>query len=134
MSFQVTAGLVYTPPGAQANSGSWSFSINPTNLPQCTDTLEVPATTAGSTAYNVPFGSITQAKAIIVFNRSTGQDIAVKINGFADAIFSITPGGTFMFANPTTPGENYITSVVLVTTAVQGSSPGLIDTFVLGDQ
>lgn len=64
--------------------------------------LDVPDTTAASTVYDVPFGSIAEATHIEIRN-DTGQDIAARIGGAS--VTGTLVSGTATIAFAAAPGE-----------------------------
>lgn len=64
--------------------------------------LDVPDTTAASTSYSVPFGSITEATHCEVRN-DTGQDVAVRVGGAS--VTGTLVSGTATIAFAAAPGE-----------------------------
>lgn len=80
--------------------------------------LDVPDTTAASTSYSVPFGSITEATHCEVRN-DTGQDVAVRIGGAS--VSGVLASGTVTIAFAAVPGERL--SVEMTTS---GGTPGVL--------
>lgn len=91
--------------------------------------LDVPNATAGSTAYSIPFGSVTNATGVWIRN-ATGQDLTLKINGSAALHLIKTGSDVVLPADGVSGGP--LTAVSLTTTATQ-SGEGQIEFFVAGD-
>lgn len=94
--------------------------------------LDVPDTTAGSTDFAIPFGSIDDAFVTgLLIENKTGQALGVKLNGGA-ADITIADGAVCSLSAPAADGETPIESVALTTTATQ-SGLGTIAYKVFGD-
>lgn len=96
--------------------------------------VDVPDTTAASTAFAVPFGTIGTDAPLVLVKNETGQDMDVIINGAAAASHSLAPNGILLLANPAaiTGLGTPVTSVSLETTAIQ-SGDGSIKCWAFGD-
>lgn len=96
-------------------------------------TIDVPDTTAGSTTYDIPFGSIASATGVIVENK-TGQDLWLKWNSAnIDSHKQYLPDGAAVsLAFPAVPGSFPTTAVSVTTTGTQAGA-GLVAYHVFGD-
>ena len=92
----------YTPPAAPTNSGAPTFVLQASYNAQQVGAIDVPSGTAPATVFNVAFGYVGKVKLFMVKNNMT-SDIDVKINGSTDPIFTLPPGGMFMYSCPVDP-------------------------------
>jgi hypothetical protein len=115
-TFTVACSVVFTPPGANVNSGQSSFPSQGTYGAQCSGNIDVPSGTVLGTSYSIPFGSVAAAKLLIVKNMMS-SDIAVRLNGAVTDTFRIAAGGEFMYASPATPSGTPLASALFMTTA-----------------
>jgi hypothetical protein len=130
-NFTVALNLQYTPPGSAVNSGIAALPAAGTYQAGQAGTVDVPTTANVGDVYPIPFGSV-QAGKLVVIRNNLSAEVSVKLNGSGSVNFNIPPGGEFMYAAPTAPGANPLTSVSLVLTAVPTVVERLIY-FVLGD-
>jgi hypothetical protein len=111
----VTVSITYTPPSAPANSGTVSLSVPVSCDAQNVGQIDIPASTAPSTALNIPFGSVNSARIILVKNL-TSQELVLKMNGSL-AISNIAANGELCYVCPIDPLAVPLSSVSLTTTA-----------------
>jgi len=131
----LTAQLTYTPPGGGANAGVEPLGLAPTYLVMNAAILDVPGLTAAVTTFNVPFGSVSKPKMVVIKNK-VGQAMSLVLNGVPTTI-DIPTNGEFIFGAPlvlAAPATGFMTSVALITTDTQGATAGYIETFVFGDE
>jgi hypothetical protein len=120
----LAATLTYTPPGGVVNSGVEALGLAPTYNVMNAAVLDVPALTAASTTFSVPFGSIAKPKMRLKLN-TIDTTVDIPING--ELIF----GAPLVLAGPAT---GFVVQIDLVTTDTQGGTAGYIETFVFGDE
>jgi hypothetical protein len=113
----VLAGtLSYTPAGGGVTSPS--LSVTTPYDAQVVGTIDIPDATAADTAIPIPFGSIGEAKALLVKNNNT-LDIGIRLNGAVANSHRLTPGGTMLIQNPIVATAGPLTSASIVTSALQ---------------
>lgn len=88
--------------------------------------LGIPDATASATAFNVDFGTVASATALLIKN-TNNQEMKVTIPDF-----DLVPGGVILIIQPAKPTGNPLNAVTIHTTATQVGA-GLFETTVLGD-
>lgn len=101
-----------------------------TYVPSNTGAVDIPDATVATTAFVVPFGTITSATYIEVVN-DNDQDMGIRINGAVADNFQISPGGRFVVVQEDESTANPITAVSVVTTALQVGD-GIVSFTVVG--
>lgn len=107
-------------------------SIQCPYLDQTVGTIDVPALTAMSTVYSIPFGGVTVAGLIMITNK-TSVKLSVKVNSGSSATTEIPVGATYVAQMMTASGTPLVTAITVTLSAAQGASAGLVEYKVLGD-
>lgn len=96
--------------------------------------VDVPDTTAGATAFAIPFGSIAVGASMVLVHNKMGQDAILKINGSL-ALTNLPDDGWFLLSMAALPAATKLTAVSLTTTAtVDGATTARsVEFWVLGD-
>lgn len=99
---------------------------------QTVGTIDVPDTTASATAYDIPFGGVTDAFLILVVNK-TGQDLSVKLNGGSDVVYTIPDKGMYIAQALTdSTATPTVTDLTVTTTDIQDGA-GIVEYKIYGD-
>jgi hypothetical protein len=128
-SLKVT--LTYAAPGGGNASVSFSTLAVPYQA-QNESTIDVPATTAAATEYQVPFGSIEDGATLLIVVNRTDFPLTLKLNG-GDLEQAIPVGEFAIVELGTTIGASPVTAASVTTTDIQGAEAGSVDCFVFGD-
>lgn len=88
--------------------------------------LGIPDATAGATVFDVDFGTIESATAVLLKN-TNNQEMTVTIPAF-----DLVPGGVIIIVQPSQPSADPLDAVTIELTDTQ-SGTGLFETTVLGD-
>jgi len=123
--------LTYSPPSGPANSATATFSAAATSNAQNVGVIDIPAATAPSTVFAIPFGSVASAKVLMIINK-TNDEIGIRLNGLPADIFRISAGGFFAVNMPTDPAADPISSasITIINATVSLQS---VNFFVFGD-
>lgn len=127
----VKVSLAYTGPSGQQEAPPTQQVVAPYQA-QNVGAIDVPDSTASSTTYSIPFGSIGTAASLVVLQNNTGQELAIKINGAAAASHHMAQGGMLVIAENSAPGSTPVLSVSVTTTAMQAGA-GSVGYYVFGD-
>ncbi len=129
----LNANLTYTAPLSNTPQ-TVAFSNVEGYIPQSVGTVAIPIGTGANSHFPVPFGSITTADVVVIYNRGN-QDLGVRINGVPSSpnvLYQIPPSGILAISHPIAPGGLPIASVVLDTTVPQTGIVGQFDFYVFG--
>jgi hypothetical protein len=127
------SSIQWTPPSAPANSGQSAFTTQASYNAQNVGSIDVPSGTIVSTEIDIPFGSVEKARVFIVKSLMT-SDVDVKINGSADPIFSLAPGGSFRYEAPIDPSTGvYPITSASITILVSPTHIEQLNFWVMGD-
>ncbi len=120
--------------GSENESAKQDISVAFPYQAQAHGTVDVPDTTAESTAYDIPFGAIDTAATMVIVENKTGQSCEVKVN-HQNAVSNhhdLPDGGVFVIGGPGAPTANPVLAVSLTLSAVQ-SGAGLFAYHIFGD-
>lgn len=129
-SAQVT--LRYTVPGPAPTSPTFSV---PSIVYTASNAgfIDIPESTASATPFSVPFGAVAAAKGVLIQN-NTSQELDVIVQGEADSVFRLPPGGICIPLLASTAGTvDPLTQVSVITTAV-AAEDGNVAFVILGDE
>jgi hypothetical protein len=125
----VTIGLQYTPPGGVQNSATVSFPITASCAAQNVGQIDVNSTVSALDEIEIPFGSVSDAKIIVVKNLGANE-YGIKISG--SSVFRLPPGGEWMYGGTAAPSAETVSSCTVVVIDVPTSTEYL-QYFVFGD-
>ncbi len=111
MNLQAVGNLQF-PLGDQ--TVSQSLSCVPTYTAQSLGTIDIPSGTASGVAFQIPFGSVANAKGYYI---KAGADVKLAWNGATGAPVPVASGGFHMAAMPGNVSGTALSSGVLVTVA-----------------
>lgn len=114
-----------------AGSRAVSSTVAPTYNAVSDGTIDVPDSTAGATAFTIPFGAVGVGATFVWVKNKSGQDMSVKINGSL-ALFNLPNGGELSISSAALPAATPLTALSLTTTATV-TPAGSIDYLVGGD-
>lgn len=127
----LTATVSYTAPGPTAVQSV--FQVSSAYQASSVGFVDVPSGTADAAAFNVPLGTVTTVKGILIQN-NCAQQLNVRMNGAVADEWSVAPGGVFMPSfGATGVLDDPITEIELVTTALTDAD-GTIGYMVFGDE
>lgn len=106
--------LTYTGPGNETVTPPAEQAVAPYQA-QLVGTIDIPADGQTDDVIDIPFGSLTGATAMLLFNRST-QQLNVSLNTSATLI-GLAPGGCLMIGNPTLPATTALSAASVKLTA-----------------
>ena len=132
-TISVQTSIQWTPPSAPTNSGQSALTFQASYNAQNVGTLDVPSGTPPAAVFDIPFGSVGKAKALIVKSMMT-SDVDVKLNGSASVAFTLPPQGKFEYETPMDPstGTYPMTSASITTLATPTNTETLMF-WVVGD-
>lgn len=93
-------------------------------------TIDIPDATAAATDFDVPFGSVASATAVLLKNQGN-QALDVSFGASEDVAFELPPGAMVLYASPTDP-TTPLASITVTTTAEQDGE-GKVACMVFGD-
>ncbi len=93
--------------------------------------IDIPATTAADTEFEIPVGSIAKIKAFKLVN-TNDLDMGIRFNGAGADEFQLAPGGMIEMAQPVASDANDLTAISVVTTDTQVTA-GTFEFHVFGD-
>ena len=123
--------LQYTPPSAAVNSGAVSYSTTTNYNAQNVGQIDINPIDAVPTTWVVPFGSVGQAKVVMIQN-STSADVTVRLNAHGADDFKLSSGASFIYSAPTAPAGIMISAVSVITTAAPAVTEN-VNFWVIGD-
>ena len=125
-----SCNVTYSPGGGGTLSQSFNVAAPYTAI--SSGKIDVPAATAASTAFSIPFGGVgVDARGFLVQN-NTDSDLEIDLSASGTAQYRLSPGGLVMhWATKKAGGASLKAADVTVATLTV--EPGAIDFIVLGE-
>lgn len=125
----LTVSLQYSAPGG--NTPVAQFQVTTEYTASAVGVIDIPDATAAETEFEVPFGSIENALAVVIRN-TNNQELGIRIGAAEADEFTIAPGAFIVLGQPTEPSSVPLTALAVTTTAEQAGAGGF-EYIVLGD-